>query len=193
MRAQIGTAFGQLGKPDTAVIVGTGGARHVEFRIVEIEVRAFIALFGRHAFKLAVEVEGPRVIGAVKIIAGITLARRTQLRASMGAAIVKNVNFAILVFDHHHRLTADLGEIVIARFFYLAFMSNIDPRVFKNSFHFEIENLGVGIGFTVRAVWFDHCANLFSGPAHVSLPVGRGGLLDRGVPDQAPVGESVAV
>ncbi len=166
MGCQIGAAFRQIGEPEPPVIVDLRRAGHVEFRIVEIEIGTFVFALGRHAFQLAVQFERPGVVRAIKMIPGIAFTRRADLRTAMRAPVVKNVYLTVLAADHDDRLASDLRQIVIARVFDLAFMTDINPGALENALHFEIENFRIGIGLPVRPVGLHQSGKLFGGPGH---------------------------
>ena len=96
------------------------------------------------------------MVGAAKQFARISLPRRTKLRAPVRATIIENIDIAVMVAGHHHRLPTDPRQVVIARIRDLAFMSNIDPLALEYPFHLKFENIGVHIGQAMHSVRLDH-------------------------------------
>jgi hypothetical protein len=92
------------------------------------------------------------MIPASEASPGITAFFVTDDRASMPASIVQNVHGTIMVAGNNNRLKSEAGCNIIAWFWYLTFVSNINPCVSENTTHFQIKNVLAHVYFSVHAI-----------------------------------------
>ena len=93
----------------------------------------------RHGFQAAVEMIGPAVITALKLV-GLPLIERNHHGAAMGALVVQDMQGVVGAADHHDRLPPDLRAKVIARLAHLTFVADIDPGTTENTLEFKLED-----------------------------------------------------
>ena len=171
MSLEIGDVAADSGEPEAAIVVDMKRLADMELRIVEPETGAVITVHRRHALETTVEVEHPGMIGTPDGVSCISLARRTELSATMRAAVVKHMHLAVGIPGHDQRLAADLSEIIVSRIRDLALMANIDPGAFENAFHLEIEDLRIRISLAMRPIRLHQCRNFSIRPGHAVLRI----------------------
>ncbi len=69
----------------------------------------------------------------------------------MGALIVDDADRALGVAHQHDRLAADEAAEIVAGFFHLAFVADINPGDAENALHFELENGRIGVDLPMHA------------------------------------------
>ena len=74
-----------------------------------------------------------------------------QRGAAVGAGVDETVELVVLVAGDEHRLTTDLGRVVVVDLRQLALVGEVDPVALEDVFHLEVEQLPVGEHLTLAA------------------------------------------
>jgi hypothetical protein len=159
------TVGGEAREHEAAVLADPRRTGEAELLLAEAG-RA--ALRHRHADQRAVHVEGPAVIAAHEPGA-VAAALVRDLGAAMGAAVEQNVDAAIVVARHDHRLAAEIGGDVVARLTHLAGMADEQPSAAEDALHLQLEDLGIGVDPAVHAPRLDQSADLIRPVQHGSM------------------------
>ncbi len=131
----------EAGEHEAAVFRHARHPHHAEFRRRQVERRAIAAARG-NGVEIAIRLEAPAVIGAAEA-AHIAAGDVAYERAAMAAAIVEDVDLAVLVPDQDDRIAADIACHEIADLRHLAFVPDINERAPEDALHFEVEDRGV--------------------------------------------------
>ena len=78
----------------------------------------------------------------------------------MRAAVVQNVDFAVLMARHQHFMLGQAGADEVARIAQLAFVSDVKPQPAENSLLLKREHLRVGIGAAMDMIRSHQRANI---------------------------------
>src|SRR6266700_298247 len=148
---EVRTLLGKAGKDKATIILDPRHMHHRQTRIGRVEPGPLVAVLERNRMQRAVGLIGPAVVAAAEEL-DVALAVADHLGAAMAAAIVEDVDGAVAVPAHHHRLPAERRRDVIARTCHLAVVADIDPGPTENPFHLELEELGVDVDIAVDTV-----------------------------------------
>ena len=99
-----------------------------------------------HADEVALEVVCPLVVGAHELgrVAQVLLA---ELHTAVGAAVLDDVDAALFIARHHHRLVADEGALVVAGVGDFGLERDISPALAaKNTLLLALVDFRVGVG-----------------------------------------------
>ena len=91
----------------------------------------------------AVEIEGPRVVGAGQLLDSAFTA--DELVPAVLADVVKSLQFTLLVARRDHRLTLDIQGYVTAGFAQFFLVAKELPAAVKNLFALHLEELGIEV------------------------------------------------
>lgn len=94
----------------------------------------------------------------------------------MSTAVIKNMDFAIEMADHHDRFLADFGVEIVARIGGLTVLTDENPSIGEAVLHLKIEDFPVNIEIAMYLVW----PNLRSHDGGIVGVTGHAGALDRG-------------
>ena len=93
-------------------------------------------------------------------IVGVAGGLADNLRAPVSAAIVENINVAVLVADDDDGLAAHKRGEEIAGRLHLAFMADEQPGAAEQSLHFQFEYVRIGVNPAMDARRFNQVANV---------------------------------
>ena len=122
---------------------------------------AFVVVLERHRHQLAVELVGPRVIGAAQELARIALAFMQQLAALVRAAVQAHGHRAVGLAQHDERLAGDLGRVVVARPGHQAGVAQEDPGTLPQPFLFEPVDPFADVNVAMDAVGLNQAGHRF--------------------------------
>ena len=118
-----------VGREDHAVAGGDAQLAQAVFLVLEVLGHAALAVhtaLERDALQIAFQVVGPLVVGADEFL-GVALAVAAELRATVGAAVLEDIDRAVLGARDHHRGRSDIGPLVVARVGQLGFQGHVVP------------------------------------------------------------------
>ena len=149
------TFAGQTGEDEAAVTVHPRRRLDAAVRVVAGHPGSLVPLGQRNGAHLAIEVETPGVVGTDEGGAGVAAQVAHQLDAAVRAAVVQDLDAAVALAHHDHRLAPDRHRVVVARRRHLRLVAAVNPGPLPDLFHFGVENRLVRVHALVHAIGVD--------------------------------------
>ena len=80
----------------------------------------------------------------------------------MRAAVVQDVDLAVLVAGHQHFVLGESGSDKVARLLQLAFVGDVKPQPAEYPLLLQREHFRVGIGAAMNVIGLNQCSDLMS-------------------------------
>ena len=173
---EVGPDIAHLGEHEAAVILHMPHAGNALIGLALLKTGMLVALAQWDREQRTIGLERPGVIGATEELAGVAAGVDGDARALVRAAIVEDVDLAVGVANHEHRLLADGGAEIVARVRHLAIVSDIDPGVGEQVLHLQVEDFLVDIDIAVdlglaHQVANGGCVSVILAHAHLLSPL----------------------